>query len=128
MLVDCRAHSTYGERRFCWAFTDFEGAMIRLLTIIIAAFIAIHAGYDAAAANSVTTGVQLVQVKSKGRGSRASSSSAGRSGRPGAVYYRNCAAARAAGAAPMYRGQPGYRPALDRDGDGVACEPYRRRR
>ncbi|MCL2737150.1 MAG: excalibur calcium-binding domain-containing protein [Propionibacteriaceae bacterium] len=22
----------------------------------------------------------------------------------------------------MYRGQPGYRPALDRDGDGIACE------
>lgn len=38
------------------------------------------------------------------------------------VYYANCAAARAAGAAPIYRGEPGYRPALDRDGDGVACE------
>lgn len=38
------------------------------------------------------------------------------------VYYANCSAARAAGAAPIYRGQPGYRAALDRDGDGVACE------
>lgn len=38
------------------------------------------------------------------------------------VFYANCAAARAAGAAPIYRGQPGYRPALDRDGDGIACE------
>ncbi|WP_334172445.1 excalibur calcium-binding domain-containing protein [Sinomonas sp.] len=38
------------------------------------------------------------------------------------VYYANCAAARAAGAAPIYRGQPGYRSALDRDGDGIACE------
>ena len=38
------------------------------------------------------------------------------------VYYKNCSAARAAGAAPLYRGDPGYRPALDRDGDGVACE------
>ncbi len=36
--------------------------------------------------------------------------------------YRNCAEARAAGAAPIYRGQPGYRKGLDRDGDGVACE------
>lgn len=44
------------------------------------------------------------------------------------VYYRNCTEARAAGVAPIYRGQPGYRPALDRDNDGVACEPYRRRR
>ena len=39
-----------------------------------------------------------------------------------AVYYRNCAAARAAGAAPIYFGEPGYRPALDRDRDGVACK------
>ena len=33
----------------------------------------------------------------------------------------------AARAAPILRGQPGYRPALDRDNDGVACEPYRGR-
>jgi Excalibur calcium-binding domain len=38
------------------------------------------------------------------------------------VYYANCTAARAAGAAPLYRGEPGYRAALDRDDDGVACE------
>lgn len=40
-------------------------------------------------------------------------------------YYANCDAARAAGAAPIRRGEPGYRPALDRDNDGVACEPRR---
>jgi hypothetical protein len=40
----------------------------------------------------------------------------------GNVYYKNCTAARAAGAAPLFRGEPGYRPALDRDGDGIACE------
>lgn len=37
-------------------------------------------------------------------------------------YYSNCSAARAAGAAPLHRGEPGYRSGLDRDGDGVACE------
>lgn len=41
---------------------------------------------------------------------------------PSGTYYKNCSAARAAGAAPIYRGQPGYRSALDRDNDGVACE------
>ncbi|MFJ8962963.1 excalibur calcium-binding domain-containing protein [Lentzea sp. NPDC102401] len=41
---------------------------------------------------------------------------------PAAVYYANCAAAKAAGAAPLYRGQPGYRAGLDGDGDGKACE------
>lgn len=38
------------------------------------------------------------------------------------VYYANCAAARAAGAAPVHRGDPGYSSRLDRDGDGVGCE------
>lgn len=41
--------------------------------------------------------------------------------------YRNCAEARAAGAAPIRRGDPGYGSHLDRDGDGIACEPYRGR-
>jgi len=41
---------------------------------------------------------------------------------PPAVYYKNCDDVRAHGAAPLYRGQPGYRAGLDRDGDGVACE------
>ena len=40
----------------------------------------------------------------------------------GDPYYKNCAAARAAGAAPLYRGQPGYREQMDGDGDGIACE------
>ncbi|MGG7080305.1 excalibur calcium-binding domain-containing protein [Bifidobacterium catenulatum] len=38
------------------------------------------------------------------------------------VYYQNCTAARAAGVAPIYQGQPGYRSQLDCDHDGVACE------
>ena len=38
------------------------------------------------------------------------------------VYYPNCKAAKAAGAAPLYQGEPGYRAGLDRDQDGVACE------
>lgn len=38
------------------------------------------------------------------------------------AYYPNCRAANAAGTAPLYDGQPGYRTGLDGDGDGVACE------
>ena len=38
------------------------------------------------------------------------------------VYYENCDAARAAGAAPVMAGDPGYGSHLDRDGDGAACE------
>lgn len=36
--------------------------------------------------------------------------------------FRNCAAARAAGAAPVRRGDPGYGAHLDRDNDGIGCE------
>ena len=38
------------------------------------------------------------------------------------VYFGDCDAARAAGAAPLQVGEPGYRAGLDRDKDGVACE------
>jgi hypothetical protein len=36
--------------------------------------------------------------------------------------FANCSEARAAGAAPVRRGDPGYGAHLDRDGDGVGCE------
>lgn len=39
-----------------------------------------------------------------------------------AAPFSSCAQAEAAGAAPIYAGQPGYSRKLDRDGDGVACE------
>lgn len=38
--------------------------------------------------------------------------------------YRNCDEARAYGAAPVYEGDPGFGPHLDRDGDGIGCEPW----
>ena len=38
------------------------------------------------------------------------------------VYYKNCDAARAAGAAPIRMGEPGYGKHLDRDGDGIGCD------
>jgi len=41
---------------------------------------------------------------------------------PVQVYYKNCTEVRAAGAAPIYQGQPGYASHLDRDGDGIACD------
>jgi hypothetical protein len=44
------------------------------------------------------------------------------SGGGGDVYYENCDAARAAGAAPISQGEPGYASHLDRDGDGVGCD------
>lgn len=57
------------------------------------------------------------QTRRQGRATARSTLMGGR-----AEYYPNCAAARAAGVAPIRAGEPGYRAGLDRDGDGVACE------
>ncbi|WP_255254764.1 excalibur calcium-binding domain-containing protein [Novosphingobium sp. Chol11] len=40
----------------------------------------------------------------------------------GGGAFPNCTAARAAGAAPVRVGDPGYGRHLDRDGDGIGCE------
>ena len=40
----------------------------------------------------------------------------------GPAYFAACRQARTAGAAPLYRGEPGYRAGLNEDGDGVACD------
>ncbi|MGH3654586.1 excalibur calcium-binding domain-containing protein [Glutamicibacter sp.] len=41
---------------------------------------------------------------------------------PASAFYANCTEARAAGAAPISRGEPGYASHLDRDGDGIGCD------
>lgn len=51
-----------------------------------------------------------------------SATGGGGSSSGGSVSYANCTEARAAGVAPLHRGDPGYSSKLDRDGDGVACE------
>lgn len=38
-------------------------------------------------------------------------------------HWGGCNDARAAGTAPIYRDEPGYRDDMDGDGDGIACEP-----
>ena len=38
------------------------------------------------------------------------------------VYYENCAAVRAAGATPIYPGDPGIQKKFDRDNDGIGYE------
>lgn len=60
------------------------------------------------------------EVYRKTGGTAAQGSSA--SPRSATTVFRSCAEVRAAGRAPLRRGEPGYSPALDRDGDGRACE------
>ncbi|MEU3775551.1 excalibur calcium-binding domain-containing protein [Streptomyces sp. NPDC032472] len=60
---------------------------------------------------------------SSGGGSSTGSSGGGSTGGgSSSVSFKSCAEARAAGAAPMRRGEPGYSRSLDRDNDGIACD------
>ncbi|OBK40626.1 calcium-binding protein [Mycobacterium sp. 1245111.1] len=55
---------------------------------------------------------------------------AGLFGAPAALAdppYRNCTEAHADGRYNIPSDDPAYRSALDRDGDGYACEPYKGR-
>ncbi|WP_409514961.1 excalibur calcium-binding domain-containing protein [Brevundimonas sp.] len=60
--------------------------------------------------------------QSRSAPARPQSFSSNGSGSRSGGAFANCAAARAAGAAPVRRGEPGYGRHLDRDGDGVGCE------
>lgn len=60
--------------------------------------------------------------QSRSAPARPQSLSGGSSGSRSTGAFANCSAARAAGATPVRRGDPGYGPHLDRDGDGVGCE------
>ena len=44
---------------------------------------------------------------------------------PAELNFRSCKEARAAGYSHMRRGEPGYSPHLDGDGDGIACDKHK---
>lgn len=88
----------------------------RLLSIAALAGATVGVGSIAIDAESV--GVPRELLKQITAGFRESHTAGGN-------YFRRCDDVRAAGRAPLYAGEPGYRVGLDRDGDGVACEPYR---
>ena len=43
---------------------------------------------------------------------------------PAGYEFSNCSEVRAEGLAPLQSWERGYSPQMDRDSDGVACEPY----
>lgn len=73
---------------------------------------------DGIACESLPSGSSSDSASSRSSSSSSGTAASGRS----STSYANCSAARAAGAAPLYRGQAGYSSRLDRDGDGIACE------
>ena len=69
---------------------------------------------------TVEVGADLAIVGGSGGGS--SESAPAEEPKQESTYFPNCKKAKESGAAPLHRGDPGYREELDRDGDGVACE------
>lgn len=72
----------------------------------------------------LNAGVQLTDVRTALRCDDNAPDAPTSTPAPDEPFYPDCAAAIAAGVAPINRanGEPGYRPELDSDGDGVACE------
>lgn len=38
------------------------------------------------------------------------------------IYFKSCKEAKSKGYSNIKKGEPGYRPGLDRDNDGIACD------
>ncbi|MGV9617068.1 excalibur calcium-binding domain-containing protein [Nocardia xishanensis] len=70
----------------------------------------------AAPTGSAGTGSSAIDTGSAATGSAGVSQTGSAGG-----AFANCDDARAAGRAPIFRGEPGYGPHLDPDGDGFAC-------
>jgi hypothetical protein len=80
-------------------------------------------GYSAGSGSSGDSAYSDGSSYSDSSGASGSGTSSGTSGSSSSdTTYANCSEARAAGAAPLNQGDPGYSSRLDRDGDGVACE------
>jgi cell wall-associated NlpC family hydrolase len=84
---------------------------------------------QAAAAKSARDDAAATEAARKAKAAKEESASAQRAvdairgkGTGSGAFYQNCDAARAAGAAPMKKGEPGYRKELDPNGNGVACD------
>lgn len=76
----------------------------------------------AAAAKAKAAAAAKAKAAAAAKAKGAAAAAAKAAPAPVSVYYANCAAVRAAGAAPIRIGEPGYSTKLDRDGDGIGCE------
>lgn len=76
----------------------------------------------AARATRTTAPARVTTTRSTTTHATTTHDTGAQSGTGSQTSYQNCSAARAAGVAPLHRGDLGYSPKLDRDGDGVACE------
>ncbi|MCP2280477.1 MULTISPECIES: excalibur calcium-binding domain-containing protein [Nocardia] len=93
---------------------------VRRLTVSAAVagltILAAPAALAAAPTGSSGTGSSAIDTGSAATGSAGVSQTGSAGG-----AFANCDDARAAGRAPIFRGEPGFGPHLDPDGDGFAC-------
>jgi hypothetical protein len=93
---------------------------VRRLTVSVAiaglTFLAAPAALADAPTGSSGTGSSAIDTGSAATGSAGLTQTGSAGG-----AFANCDDARAAGRAPLFRGEPGYQPSLDPDGDGFAC-------
>jgi Excalibur calcium-binding domain len=86
-------------------------------------------GATFAAAAVKRSGARRGRATARPRGAVAATARVARPARrvaAASVYFSGCNEVRAAGLAPLFRGQPGYRREMDGDDDGIACESRRR--
>jgi hypothetical protein len=111
------------ERRGGWVRADRGGSSCWISSALVAAAASSTRGTASTAMLSQTLGSSTpADTPRQTRPETLVSRKADQETVPDSAYYRNCSEARAAGAAPIYRGQPGYASHLDRDDDGIACE------
>ena len=102
-----------------------KAALRRITLGKVATCVSKNRTYDRIAARCTIGGRalgELMTAAGVAQGGRAYLGKTSPSSGSSAQVFVTCAAARAAGAAPLRKGQAGYNPKLDGDGDGVACE------
>ena len=131
-----RVYPGSGRAVVAWSAPATNGAAITRYAIQrstrpTSGWVNLNSKAPATARSQSTTGLRngtryyfrVVAYNAAGTGTWSSVVSAVPSTKAGSGYYfANCTDARSAGAAPILRTQTGYRTALDRDRDGVACE------
>ena len=123
LVTDLRTRTTTVTDRLAGATTAIQLVRASEEQRVEAERVAAEAAAAAAAQAAADEAARLAQVAADAEAARIAvmpQAPAVSSG--GAVSYKNCDAVRAAGAAPILVGQPGYSSKLDRDGDGIGCE------
>jgi len=104
---------------------EAKAALGRIALGKVATCVAKNRTYDRIAARCTVAGRALGELMSAAgvaQGGRAYPGKAVPASGSSRQAFTSCAAARAVGATPLRKGQAGYHPRLDGDGDGVACE------